>query len=183
MTPKDYEIKEQKIITIDNIKSDYIVYKIRNSTIPGTYIDSEKIHIYIPVNNYYLFGSLENSKYQKEFDQVLSTFKFLDQDQTGKLVPADSQTPVAGACSGPSTDPVVTVTVGLDNVPQPRCTKVTADQKLKIVNNSNQVIQDSIGQYTINITPGQKQLIDASLGTYLAPGVHNIAGAEIWLQK
>lgn len=94
---------------------------------------------------------------------------------------ADSLTPTAGACAGPQSGIVVTVTIGMDNVPQPRCMKVTADQKLKVVNNSNQVIQKSVGRYNLNITPGQSQEIDATFGSYLLPGVHDIVG-EIWLQ-
>lgn len=114
--------------------------------------------------------------------KIINTFKFIEQKQTSKLVPADSQTPAAGTCVGPSLDQLVTVTIGLDNVPQPRCTKVTANQKLKIVNNKDQNIQQSIGQYVINVAPGQSQTIDATFGSYLAPGVHDIV-SEIWLQN
>lgn len=98
------------------------------------------------------------------------------------LKPADSQTPTAGICTGPVSDVIVTVTFGLDNVANPRCTKVASNQKLKIINNSNQTISGKVGQYTINIQPNHSQNIDATFGLYLAPGVHKIAGAEIWLQ-
>lgn len=98
------------------------------------------------------------------------------------LKPADSQTPASGICAGPTSNVIVTVTFGLDNVSQPRCTKVTSNQKLKIINNSNQTISGKAGQYTINIQPNHSQNIDATFGLYLAPGVHKIAGAEIWLQ-
>lgn len=114
--------------------------------------------------------------------QILSTFKFTDQNQTNKLIPADSQTPAAGICAGPSNDEIVTVVFGMDNVAQPRCTKVTSNQKLKIVNNSSQTISGTIGSYTINISPNKTQTIDATFGSYLLPGIHSIAGAEIWLQ-
>ena len=117
------------------------------------------------------------------FNQILSAFKFTDQNQTkNTLIPADSQTPASGICTGPSTDQIVVVTFGIDNVAEPRCVKVTANQKLEIVNNENKTIQGSIGQYSINVAPGQNQVIDAVFGSYLATGVHDIVGAEIWLQ-
>ena len=105
-------------------------------------------------------------------------------DQTqSSLKPADSQTPASGICAGPSTDSVVTVTFGLDNIAEARCTKVTSNQKLELINNSNQLIKGNVGQYQINIPPNQSQTIDVIFGSYLLPGVHNIVGAEIWFQN
>lgn len=98
------------------------------------------------------------------------------------LKPIDSQTPASGICAGPINDNLVAVTFGMDNVPQPRCTKVTSNQNLKIINNSNQTISGSVGPYKIDTPPSQSQTIEATFGLYLMPGVHNIVGAEIWLQ-
>lgn len=110
-------------------------------------------------NSYFLieyqqnnFGNIDG----KTFNQILSTFKFTDQDQTKVLVPADTQIPISGTCLGPTADKVVVVIFGLDNVAQPRCTKVTANQKLKIINNKDKTIQGAIGQYVINIVPRQE---------------------------
>lgn len=124
------------------------------------------------------------SKYGEDIiTQIISTFRFTEQNQTqNTLVPADSQTPIAGICPGTTNDALVTVTLGMDNVPEPRCTKVTSNQKLKIINDSSQTINGIVGQYTINILPKQNQTIDAEFGSYLLPGVHIFPGSvEIWL--
>lgn len=136
---------------------------------PAVYIQKGDVVIEI------LTESLDEST----FNQILTTFKFVDQ---ATKVAADSQTPVAGACAGPTTDQIIIVKIGLDNVPEPRCTKVTADQKLEYVNNSQKTITQTIGNYTLNVAPGKTQTIDAVFGSYLEPGVHRIGTAEIWLQ-
>lgn len=125
---------------------------------------------------------MDPKEVEQKLDQILSTFKFLDQKQ-GELKSADSQTPVAGICGSVSEDEIVTVIFGKDNVPAPRCMKVTPNQRLKIINNSDKIINGDVGQYKIDVTPGKSQTIDATFGSYLAPGVHIFpGGAAIWLQ-
>src|SRR5438105_14988732 len=76
-------------------------------------------------------------------------------------VPPDSELPTAGTCLGPDNSTIVSVTFAPDNVPQPRCSKVTSSQKLQIVNNSGHQITGAVGSYTINVGSGQSQTIDA----------------------
>jgi hypothetical protein len=135
----------------------------------------------ITIQLYYDSNYDEIDKKLTQFDQILSTFKFLDQAR--KLKPADAQIPTSGICSEPSINETVTITLGIDSVPQPRCTKVTSNQKLKIINDSSQAISGTVGQYTINIVSGQNQTINQTFDSYLESGVHSIVGAEIWLQK
>lgn len=116
---------------------------------------------------------------KQTYNQILSTFKFTDTVQS--LIPADSQTPVAGICAEASKNQVTTVIMGSDNVPSPRCIKVIANQKLTIVNNSPESIHVSNPEITIN--PGDNYEFPKAVGLFLAPGVHQIAGAEIWLTK
>jgi hypothetical protein len=124
------------------------------------------------------FG-LDESVAEKYFESILSTFKF--SESKAALEPADSQSPVAGICSEITNDSVVSVIIGEDNVPQPRCTKITANQKLKIVNNSNTSYQINLKQFKNSILPGQSFEFPNSVGSFLSPGVHFIAG-DIWLQ-
>lgn len=158
-------------------------YTINNySGIRGQQAQGQDI-VYLknPNGGYASFILWDESNNEDVFNQILSTFKFTDQND---LKPADSQTPAAGICAGPSNETTVTVITGMDNIPQPRCSKVTSTQKIKIINNSDQTINGIVGPYTIHALPGQSQTIDATFGSYLLPGVHNFpGGGEIWLQK
>lgn len=93
--------------------------------------------------------------------------------------------PTAGICAEPSGE-VVTVTVNPD-IPNPRCSKVTDSQKLRVVNNTIETVQAKLGDFELSIEPGREATIDKSFGSYLEPGIHlitmsNLAGAaEIWL--
>jgi len=114
------------------------------------------------------------------YDQILSTFKFLEQTT---LVPADLQTQVSGVrCAPVSTEPIVTITIPMDNVPQPRCKQVTANQKLQVVNNSQRSIKINVGKNQTDVSPAQSYQFPEALGDFLAPGGHSIFGAEIWLK-
>jgi hypothetical protein len=99
------------------------------------------------------------------------------------LIPADAQSPAAGICSNVSSGTLVSVIIGEDNVPQPRCTEVATNQKLIFVNNSAKSI--TIVQITpkVIVKPGNSYQFTKTFGTFLAPGVHRIGGAEIWLQN
>lgn len=116
--------------------------------------------------------------------QILSTFKFSSNDSA--LKSADSQTPVAGICSGSVDSAVVNIDINGDTA-NPRCVKVTANQQLQITNNLDKSIQVSLGQYSSTIQPKENQKLGPTFATYLAPGVHSVVvtggpGPEIWLQ-
>jgi hypothetical protein len=134
--------------------------------------------IFLNTQGKYYGFFLTDQTLQTIFNQMLTTFKLISVSK----VPADAQTPTAGACGGPTADQIVEVSFAPDNVPNPRCTKVTASQKLKIINNSGHAISGTVGSYTINIADGKSQTLDSNFGSYLMPGVHKIVGAEIWLQ-
>lgn len=126
-------------------------------------------------------------KYIKIFDQILSTFKFTDQNQiVNTLQPADAQTSAAGVCPDYTSGNTVTIILNQD-IPSPRCARVLANQNLRIINNTSQAVTFTLGQNTLSINPNQIQTITQTFGTYLAPGVHNSrtslyggGGPEIW---
>jgi hypothetical protein len=105
------------------------------------------------------------------------------------LAPSESDTPAAGVCPV-DTDDIVTFTLSPD-VPSPRCLQLTGRQKVRIANPS------AAGAVTVAIGGTEPRVIDeggsttydATLGTFLAPGVHGIrtsdydgGGPEIWLR-
>lgn len=103
------------------------------------------------------------------------------------LFPADSDTPAAGICATFESE-VVSLEIVLD-VPAPRCAIVTADQRLEVVNRTGAAIGVRFAGYEFQLQDGEAHLIDAPMGAYLAPGVHNIrvtdnAGnaPELWLK-
>jgi hypothetical protein len=103
------------------------------------------------------------------------------------LAPADRQEPVSGACASFDTS-VVTITINPDT-PSPRCAKVTATQRLTVINKTSALVQVKLAQFAVQLPPGESQTFDVAFGSYLAPGVHSIsmsnygegAGAELWL--
>lgn len=127
-------------------------------------------------------------KYIKIFDEILSTFKFIDQSQVvNTLQPADAQVPAAGVCPDYTSGNTVTIILNQDT-PSPRCVRVVANQNLRIINNTSQAVTFTLGQNTLSINPNQIQTITQTFGTYLAPGVHESrtslyggGGPEIWL--
>lgn len=127
-------------------------------------------------------------KYIKIFDQILSTFKFINQNQVvNTLQLADAQVPAAGVCPDYTSGNTVTIILNQDT-PSPRCARVVANQNLRIINNTSQTVTFTLGQNTLSINPNQIQTITQTFGTYLAPGVHNSrtslyggSGPEIWL--
>lgn len=96
---------------------------------------------------------------------------------------ADS--PAAGICAEPE-DPIVTVSL-VQDLPSPRCMKVTPGQRLNIKNATAQSLQARLGSFEVTLAPNQEATFEADLGAYLAPGVHIIivsgsaSGPEIWL--
>jgi hypothetical protein len=109
-------------------------------------------------------------------------------DATPGLRPADGDTPAAGICLGPTEEAVVTIELFPD-IPSPRCSYATPDQRIRFVNRMDEQVTLALGRYSASVPAGAAVLFDAPAGTYLAPGVHVIdaslpsARAAIWLRE
>ncbi len=105
----------------------------------------------------------------------------------GKPLPADSQTPAAGICADIGEEDTVTVTVRSD-VPEPRCQRIAADQRLTVRNGTAQPVSVWFGPgggSVPSIPPGGEYYFPDAAGEFLAAGVHILhgapfAGPEIW---
>ena len=96
-----------------------------------------------------------------------------------------AQEPAAGIC-GNFEGEMVTVTLNPD-IPDPRCSKVRPEQKLTVINQTQNTLQVSIGSFTTSLEPGTSTIIDTPFGEYLAQGVHQLqvtpcCGPELWLE-
>lgn len=96
---------------------------------------------------------------------------------------ADS--PAAGICMESPGESVVSVEIFPD-MPSPRCLKVSAEQKLMVINRTGIALQVSLGAVESSLTPGGDGMLDRTFGEYLEPGVHVLLadpyfGPEIWL--
>jgi hypothetical protein len=81
---------------------------------------------------------------------------------------------------------MVKVTLNPD-MPDPRCSIVRPDQKLSVINKTQNTLEVSIGKFTASLEPGAEILFDTPFGEYLAPGVHQLlvlpcCGPELWLE-
>ena len=98
---------------------------------------------------------------------------------------ADSDTPAAGICAQ-TDEHVVTLEINPD-MPSPRCMQVTADQVLRLVNQTGIPLQLRLAWYEFSLEAGAALELNVPLGAYLAPGVHHLdtqgAGSapEIWV--
>jgi hypothetical protein len=98
-----------------------------------------------------------------------------------------SDSPAAGICDFYPGE-LVTFEIYPD-IPSPRCARATPEQRLKIVNRTEQELTMWIGSYEFALLPDQEKVIDAELRSFLAPGVHQISitaysgggGPELWL--
>jgi hypothetical protein len=98
---------------------------------------------------------------------------------------ADS--PAAGICAEAPGEAVISVEIFPD-IPSPRCLKVTADQKLQVINRTDSALQLSLGRLEQKLQPQAETVLDAPFGDYLAPGVHILraepfSGPEILLAE
>ena len=97
-----------------------------------------------------------------------------------------AQSPAAGICASFEGGTVV-VNIYAD-IPDPRCVKVRADQRLSVVNQTQNTLEISLGIYQASLAPGAETTFDAPFGTYLATGVHILqvspcCGAELVLEE
>ena len=93
--------------------------------------------------------------------------------------------PAAGICASVDGE-IVAITLNQD-MPDPRCSKVTGDQKLTLFNNTPGALQVALGVFSSTLEPGAEYTINWPVADYLAPGVHQLqvvpcCGAEIWLE-
>ena len=101
------------------------------------------------------------------------------------LKPADSDTPAAGICGEAQGDPVsIILGIGPDGIPLAgRCIKITPAQRIKLVNQSANLINMNLAGYQINLAVGGEMLLDKPVGQYLATGVHFLPmGPELWVK-
>ena len=96
-----------------------------------------------------------------------------------------AQLPAAGICASFEGEMVV-VSINPD-VPDPRCAKVRVDQKLTVVNRTENTLEVSIGAFKASLEPGAETTFDTPFGEYLAVGVHQLqvspcCGSELWLE-
>ena len=97
-----------------------------------------------------------------------------------------AQSPAAGICASFDGDTVV-VNLYAD-IPDPRCIKVRGDQRLSVVNQTQNTLEISLGIYKASLAPGAETTFDAPFGSYLATGVHQLqvspcCGAELVLEE
>jgi hypothetical protein len=110
-----------------------------------------------------------------------------DGNATPGLKPSESDTPAAGICASP-TEPVVTIHF-LEGIPDPRCTVLRPDQRIRFINRLTEPVTLTLGRYSATAAPNSSVLFDAPAGSYLALGVHVVgasvgsARAELWLQE
>jgi hypothetical protein len=83
---------------------------------------------------------------------------------------------------------MVSIRLNID-VPNPRCTKISPDQKLTLINATDQKISLNYFSYQSQIPVGGSYTFPQAAGLFLAPGVHRIttslysgSGPEVWLQ-
>jgi hypothetical protein len=91
--------------------------------------------------------------------------------------------PAAGICA--SFDGEVVTFEILPDIPSPRCAIARPDQHLMVINRSGEKITVSLGNYKIDLEPGESGTIDAPFGSYLLPGVHRVTttlSPELWLK-
>jgi hypothetical protein len=93
--------------------------------------------------------------------------------------------PAAGICAGPVDGNVATIEIWPD-VPMPRCLIVNSGQRLQVSNQTEGEVQIELGPFKKLLPTGGTYTLDCPLGSYLAPGVHNLraspfSGPEIVL--
>ena len=105
---------------------------------------------------------------------------------TGVLATPESDSPAAGICDLVQ-DPLVIFEINPD-VPSPRCAQAMPDQRVKVINRTDGLLQVSIAGFEVSLGPGEETVFDTPLGSYLAPGVHRVltsayggGGPELWL--
>lgn len=105
--------------------------------------------------------------------------------EPARLATPYAQLPAAGICASFDGNWVV-VTINAD-IPDPRCSKVRADQMLQVINRTENTLQVSIANFEASLEPGAQVEYDTPFGDYLEAGVHQLhvepcCGPELWLE-
>ncbi len=100
--------------------------------------------------------------------------------------PAESATPKAEQCNAVPGE-VVTIPITTYE-PSITCIKVTSNQRVKIANQTGSVFRARLAWYNIALWADESVTLETSLGSFLAPGVHNLRiigvqrfSPQIWL--
>lgn len=103
-----------------------------------------------------------------------------------RLKAPDAPSPAAGICAR-AVGAVAMFQINVD-APSPRCEVVKLAQRLQVVNKMDRPVRVRLAHISVRLGPQQDLTIDQPFGTYLAPGVHDLAisayaggGAELWL--
>lgn len=111
----------------------------------------------------------------------------LPQEITTQLRAPDAQAPAAGICDFYGQD---SITFDIqEGIPQPRCARVLAGQKIAFTNSSEELLLFEFAGRPFAIEPGVTVSDGRRAEDYLAPGVHVVSmdfyggsGPEIWVQ-
>lgn len=109
--------------------------------------------------------------------------------ESPRLAPPDATSPAAGACAH-GTGSTVSIALNPDG-PAPRCVTVSAEQQLRVVNQSgvSAITVSWAGYPSRSVPAGKATVYDRPFGDYLAPGVHEVrisqyesGPLEVWLR-
>ena len=99
----------------------------------------------------------------------------------------DSMLPAAGICDDPQPGRIATFTIASDT-PQPRCGKVLAEQRLRLVNGTSAPITVTFAGSDYLLEPSAERTFDLPFGGIWLPGVHTVhtslyggSGPAVWL--
>jgi hypothetical protein len=96
-----------------------------------------------------------------------------------------SDTPAAGICAE-AQSPIAEMTMR-PHVPAPRCLRVRADQRLRVVNSLETGVKISLGRESAALKAGGEYVFELPFGELVMPGVHILQASQccagsIWLQ-
>jgi hypothetical protein len=125
---------------------------------------------------------------QADLEHLDSLAGSLEFDRLGseqKLFAATSDTPAAGICAL-VTETVYVMTVSPD-IPSPRCLQIPQDAMIGFKNQAGVPLTASLGGYEFTLPANVEVVFNVPVGTYLAPGVHQLqtggmaSAPEIWV--
>jgi hypothetical protein len=106
---------------------------------------------------------------------------------THTLAEPDSTQPAAGICLDVQAGAVATFSLDFDT-PDPRCGKVRADQRLRVLNTTGSSITVTFDGSDYRLQPSDSLTFTETFGEMWQPGVHDLhtslydgGGPEIWL--
>jgi hypothetical protein len=96
-----------------------------------------------------------------------------------------AQLPAAGMCA--SFEGGLVIMTLNPGIPDPRCSKVKANQKLEVTKHTPDTLQVRIGSFQAILEAGGEVAFETTFRDYLAEGVHHLdvapcCGPELWLE-